>query len=184
MPAIKNITKDRILEAGYDILKRDGEKKVNARSLAKELSCSTQPIYDSFLDMEEFMDELLLYVRRRYYSYIEKEKGQDRNLYLEYTKAYLKYCFEFPNLYDFIFVSHPYKDNKEDRTFNENIISQISKKGNLSKEAATSFFLQTWVFATGIAFQMRSNYTAVSLEDAYHLLEENFEALRNYYHGK
>ncbi len=74
MPATKNITKDRILEAGYQILMKDGEKKLNARSLAKELHCSTQPIYDSFSDMDEFNDELLLYVRRKYYSYIEKEK--------------------------------------------------------------------------------------------------------------
>lgn len=184
MPATKNITKDRILEAGYQILMKDGEKKLNARSLAKELHCSTQPIYDSFSDMDGFNDELLLYVRRKYYSYIEKEKRQDKNLYMEYTKSYLKFCFEYPSLYDYIFVSHPYKDNQEDKSFNDNIVSQIALRGHLSNEAARSFFIQTWIFATGIAFQLRSCFASLSLEEAYQLLEENFEALRNFYHGK
>ena len=51
MAAVKKINKEGILEAAYNLARREGIAAITARKLAKEISCSTQPIYENFVDM-------------------------------------------------------------------------------------------------------------------------------------
>lgn len=53
MPAIKKISKETIIDAAVDVLREGGAAAINARSVAKELGCSTQPIYLSFQNMDD-----------------------------------------------------------------------------------------------------------------------------------
>ena len=53
MPAAKKVSKDEIIDAAIGVLRDDGFAAINARSVAKKLGCSTQPIYFSFKNMEE-----------------------------------------------------------------------------------------------------------------------------------
>ena len=52
MPAKKQITKDMILATAFEMLRTRGMDAVNVKSLAKQLNCSTQPIYLSFDSMD------------------------------------------------------------------------------------------------------------------------------------
>lgn len=42
MAAVKKINKEGILEAAYNLARREGIAAITARKLAKEISCSTQ----------------------------------------------------------------------------------------------------------------------------------------------
>lgn len=53
MPAIKKISKEAIIDAAVDVLREGGAAAINARSEAKKLGCSTQPIYLSFQNMDD-----------------------------------------------------------------------------------------------------------------------------------
>ena len=53
MPAAKKVSRDEIIDAAIDVLRDDGFSAINARSVAKKLGCSTQPIYFSFKNMDE-----------------------------------------------------------------------------------------------------------------------------------
>ena len=53
MSATKKITRDSIIDAAVDVLRDGGFSSINARSVAKKLGCSTQPIYLSFKNMDE-----------------------------------------------------------------------------------------------------------------------------------
>lgn len=53
MPAIKKISKEAIIDAAVDVLREGGAAAINARSVAKKLGCSTQPIYLSFQNMDD-----------------------------------------------------------------------------------------------------------------------------------
>ena len=48
MPAVKKVTREKIVDAAVRVLQEDGYSAVNARSVAKKLDCSTQPIYSEF----------------------------------------------------------------------------------------------------------------------------------------
>ena len=45
MSAIKQIPKDKIIDAATELVRKNGMSALNARTLAKELGCSTRPIY-------------------------------------------------------------------------------------------------------------------------------------------
>ena len=58
-PKIK-VSKEKILDTAYKIVKRSGMEKLSASKLAKELNCSTQPIfwwYENMNDVKEAVIE-------------------------------------------------------------------------------------------------------------------------------
>ena len=44
MPPKVKITKENIVETAIELIKKEGEVSLNARSIASSLGCSTQPI--------------------------------------------------------------------------------------------------------------------------------------------
>ena len=53
MPPKIRITKENIVERAVEIVREHGMDSLNARSLAKELGCSVQPIFRAFDSMGE-----------------------------------------------------------------------------------------------------------------------------------
>ena len=53
MPAVRKASREQIIDAAVAILRDEGFSAINARSVAKKLGCSTQPIYFSFKNMDE-----------------------------------------------------------------------------------------------------------------------------------
>ena len=53
MPARKTVPREVILSCAMELLETEGSGALNARSLAKRLGCSTQPIYLSFAGMDD-----------------------------------------------------------------------------------------------------------------------------------
>ena len=53
MPAAKRISKEAIIDAAAAVLRIGGFEAINARSVAKALGCSTQPIYLSFRNIKQ-----------------------------------------------------------------------------------------------------------------------------------
>ena len=45
MPAIKKINKEDIINASVEIVRKEGITGLNARKIAKNLGCSTQPLH-------------------------------------------------------------------------------------------------------------------------------------------
>ena len=50
------ISKDIILEAAFKMLVREGYASINIKALAKEIGCSTQPIFRVYKNMDELLD--------------------------------------------------------------------------------------------------------------------------------
>ena len=67
------ITKDDIINASIDIIKREGLDALNARAVASALGCSTQPVFSNFATMEELLRAVLESSHRLYLSFLEEE---------------------------------------------------------------------------------------------------------------
>lgn len=59
MLAVRKVSKEQIIDAAVEVLRDDGFSAINARSVAKKLGCSTQPIYFSFKNMDELKAALI-----------------------------------------------------------------------------------------------------------------------------
>ena len=58
MPPKQRITREMILERSFEMFCRDGMDAVNARSVAKALNCSTQPIFSYYAGMDDLKNAL------------------------------------------------------------------------------------------------------------------------------
>ena len=52
MPRLK-FTKEIVVEAGYELMKKEGFQNVSVRKIANYLKCSTAPIYFNFRTIDE-----------------------------------------------------------------------------------------------------------------------------------
>ncbi|MBR2303695.1 MAG: TetR/AcrR family transcriptional regulator, partial [Ruminococcus sp.] len=53
MPPKPKITKDMVIEAGFKIVRSEGEQALNVRRVASELGCSTKPVMYHFSTVNE-----------------------------------------------------------------------------------------------------------------------------------
>ena len=44
MPAKPKVTKEMIVDAAFEIARKEGMENINARTVSEKLSCSTQPV--------------------------------------------------------------------------------------------------------------------------------------------
>ncbi|MBQ6126204.1 MAG: TetR/AcrR family transcriptional regulator [Erysipelotrichaceae bacterium] len=56
MPRKPTTTKDEMIEAAFQLIRREGSFALTVRRLADELGCSTQPIMYQFQNLKELTD--------------------------------------------------------------------------------------------------------------------------------
>lgn len=154
MPPTKKITKEMIIDTAFEIVKDSGADTLNARSLAKALNCSTQPIFSCFENMEKLKSE----VKARGLEIYHKEIEYALKTELPFKAsglAYINFAKKYPNLFKLIFMA----DNNDDitnitiesRDDQDVIANVIKEKFNVSFEKAKEFHLVSWIFVHGIA---------------------------------
>lgn len=105
MPPKKQLSKHQIIEKAFEMVKNEGYQSLTARKLAKELNCSTQPIYQEFADMKELKAELIKMAQQRMYCFILDKIDTTIPTELAYILAYLSFAGEEKYLFQLIFTS-------------------------------------------------------------------------------
>ncbi|SHO47774.1 TetR/AcrR family transcriptional regulator [Anaerocolumna xylanovorans] len=105
MPPKKQINKQQIIEKAFEIVQSEGYESLTARKLAKELSYSTQPIYQTFSDMKELKIELIKKAQEKMISYIMDTSDRTLPLVLASILAYIRFAGDEKYLFQLIFTS-------------------------------------------------------------------------------
>ena len=104
MPPTVRFTRDAVLHAACQLMRREGMEALNARAIAKELGGSTQPIFRLFTNMEDLHRELILYVARQFQAHAEADMAQSDSPYIQLCTTYLLYGRDEPELFKLLFV--------------------------------------------------------------------------------
>lgn len=99
MPPQKRIFKQDILDAAVRLVREKGPQSISVRNLAKEMNCSTQPIYSVFDNMETLTDELIAFVRENYLCI-------DASNYKQFALSFLCFAKNEKNLFRLIYLRH------------------------------------------------------------------------------
>lgn len=182
MPAKTVFDKDTVAQAAFRIVERDGQSALNARSLAKEAGCSTQPIYLRYPDMSAVRKEVIKLAREVYGGYISDGLRLKDSLFKGYLSAYIRFAREKPKLFGLLFMSDLGED--ADDGLKDAIVGKISEVAGYDKDTSEKFFFAGWFFAHGIATQLACGYIKWSEEESDTFLEEEFGALKKYYGDK
>lgn len=153
MPPKTRITRDIILEAATDYSFRFGLENLNARALAKEADCSTQPIYTTFRNMEELKQEVVSAAKAKSADFINK-RIDDSDFLVSFALAYVELANESPAIFSMVFGRNSGENLMEsitDYTKNRDILGGIGRMYGIDGEQAESIFVRVWCFIHGLA---------------------------------
>ena len=158
MPAKKQITKDMILNAALKLLREQGYEAVNLKQLAKELGCSTQPVYLSFSGMDELRGELIPLAVAGFERYMKD--GSEDGVVCLYGMRYIAFAKEEPHLFRFLFMRpNAFSEIKQALlAMIECSIEKLMAAYHISHEEADILHDQLWMHAHGIASMIATDF--------------------------
>lgn len=159
MPPTVRFTRDAVLHAACQLMRREGMEALNARAIAKELGGSTQPIFRLFTNMEDLRRELILYVARQFQAHAEADMAQSDSPYIQLCTTYLLYGRDEPELFKLLFMRDRVSEGQySDQTNFDLVFNIIKKETPLDDETAMRFFERTWLFIHGLAVCIATKY--------------------------
>ena len=186
MPPVRKITKEDIIKKSLSIVNEEGLTSLNARRLAKELMCSTQPIFSQFKNMEELNSAVVDEIYHIFDKYMLKE-NYNHLVYKDIGLNYIHIAKEYPNYFKILFQS----DKKlKARSFVEltgpskRIFETIQKQTGLSNEEVIKFHIKMWFYVNGIANLVSNNTCEFTDIDLDNFLKEQYLSMLLYEYQK
>lgn len=183
MPAPKKITKEAILSAAAAVLREDGFDAVNARSVARRLGCSTQPIYLEFKNMEDLKDALQGIAREIYTSYL-KSYMDDQCLtpYHAFGMGFIRFAREEVHLFRYLFVRNRFGINDiDDVNLTEILHTMCRDYKGFTMEIAADFHRDMTIFCYGLGQMISSGYFSMDDDTIADRLRVQFVSLCGFY---
>src|SRR4030042_199696 len=104
MPARSSFTREMFINAAFKIVRVKGWDRLSARSLAKELNCSTMPIYSYLKSMKRLNKELGKRAIGLLLTY--QTTPRTRNTFLDTGLGYVLFAKRERNLFRFLFAGN------------------------------------------------------------------------------
>lgn len=174
-PKVK-ITKDDILNRAVDMVRQRGMGYLNARALAKELECSTQPIFSNYKTMEELYADVIAEANKIYDGFVEAQIGKYPP-YKTHGMGYICFAKEEKELFKLLYMRNRTGEYQGDEGL-EPIYQMLMSLLGLSLEDAKLFHLETWIFVHGIAANIANNYLELDEELISKMVTDMFEGLK------
>ena len=152
-----------ILERSFEMFCREGMEAVNARSVAKALNCSTQPIFSYFSGMQDLKTALEEKAREQFQAALSVE-NQPGDPLVNTGCAYTRFAAEQPHLFAHLFMAKQddslYPFVSEERR--EEVIRREAEALGLTQEQAAALYAQMSIYIHGLAVVctvQRASYT-------------------------
>ena len=178
MPPKTRITKDMIIDAAVEIVRKSGFESVNVRTVAGQLNCSTQPVMYHFETVEKLKRAAFEKVDRLHFEYMMNcPEGMDPVLSIGLN--YIRFAVEEPRLFRFLFQSGYAEENNllemADSEGLAPVLAAIKEGAGLSMEKSRDVFITVALFAHGYASLIANNH----LEFDEKLIAEHLERAWN-----
>ncbi len=154
MPPKTRITKEMIVRAAVEVARQGGYESINARTVAAQLHCSTQPVMYHFSTMEALKQAAYAQADRQHSDYLmASSPGQDPILGIGLN--YIRFAVEEPQLFRFLFQSGYAKENNlMEMIASEEllpVLAAMQAGTGLDPEQTRQVFLTVALFAHGYA---------------------------------
>lgn len=156
MPPKAKFTKEQITNAALEIVRENGIDGLTARTLAKELRCSSCPIFTVFENMEEVQKSILEAAKACYKSYVEKGLA-DISAFKGVGTQYILFAIQEPKLFQLLFMSEQTSVPDIDQVLPfieenyEKILTSITEGYGLDRKTAERLYRHLWIYSHGIA---------------------------------
>ena len=180
MPAVRKASREQIIDAAVAVLRDDGFSAINARSVAKKLGCSTQPIYFSFKNMDELKAALTeraieLHTQRVRDS-LRAHEGNDSR-YSSYGMGFVKFAAEEKQLFRWLYLEGHQLGPYQNDVLLPEIIAVIVEEFGYSEEVARRFHQDMTYFTYGLAILANTDHLHLTEPELREAFRREFRAL-------
>jgi len=180
MPPKVKISKDAIVDAAVDIVRKSSAQALNARTVAAALNCSTQPIFSNFATMDALHLSVVQKVAALCREYRAREVAREEfPPYKASGIAYIRFAKEEPELFKLLYMRNRAGSTTatEEALFSD-MEALVHKNTGLAAAASTRFHLEMWAFVHGIAVMLATGYLDLDWSVISQMLTDTYLGLR------
>ena len=105
MPPKAKVTREMIINAGFELVREQGIEAVNARTISQKLGCSIQPVMYHFAKMEDLKKAIYAKLNQYHTDYLMNIPRPQKGVMLGIGLNYIRFAIEEPNFFRFLFQS-------------------------------------------------------------------------------
>lgn len=175
-------TKEAISEVAFSIVCEQGINALTAKTLAKRLNCSTQPIFWRYSGMNELIEEITQKAQSLFAEYLHRPI-EGVNTYKSIGINYIKFAKEHKNLFKMLYMSEKVASENvltDDKNM-PYVLDTIMQESTISQADATKLFKQMWLFSHGIATMIATDTARFADSEIYDMLTDVYTGLLSRY---
>ena len=180
MPAVKKVSREEIIDAAVDVLRDGGFSAVNARSVAKKLGCSTQPIYFSFRNMDELKAALIERAaqmhEQRVRDSLRAHEGNDSR-YSSYGMGFVQFAAEEKQLFRWLYLEGEQLGPYQNDILLPEVIGVIMEEFGYGEGVARRFHQDMIYFTYGLAILANTGHLPLTETELREAFRREFRAL-------
>ena len=187
MPPKAKITKQMIIDAGLQVIRRDGQENLNVRRIASELNCSTQPIMYHYASVNDLRADIYQAADALHSDYILAPVETMQNPMLAIGLNYIRFACEERHLFRFLFQSDQFHSASFMELLDVNgmhpLLQPLCMQANLTEQQAKTVFAALFGCVHGAASLLANNSIAYDASYYTELLTAVFSGLVAYTKG-
>ena len=179
MPPKVKITKEDIIKTAVELVRSNGAEALNARAVAAELNCSTQPVFSNFATMDELQNATLAAAYDIYFGFIKAETDSGKYpRYKSFGMAYIRFAKEEKQLFKLLFMrDRKGEDISPTPDFTESV-NMIMKANSVTREKAELIHLEMWSCVHGIAVMTATGFLKLDTVTVSQMLTDIYSGLK------
>ncbi len=186
MPPKIKVTKEEIMNAAVDIVRREGAQALNARNIAAALDCSTQPVFSNFATMDLLRMAVVQKADGlcRDYMQREMESGQ-YPAYKANGMAYIRFAKEEKELFKLLYMRDRSGELIPENTELTGSMEKIVQENTgLAGNDVKLFHLEMWAYVHGIATMFATGFLDLEWQLVSQMLTDAYQGLRKRHIGE
>lgn len=181
LPPKFKFTKEQILSASLELVRKEGRDAVTARRVAEVLHASSKVIFGLFDSMEALQNALILAAQRHFDAFADQMMREGRYPpYKAIGMAYIRYAAQERELFRLLYM----RDRSAERAAlqdDERAVQVLMENYRISENQARNMQLHMWFYVHGIASLIATGYLPLDEEKTSQLLTEHFNANIKYF---
>lgn len=177
MPPKAKFSREEIINAALEIVRREGIKALTARELGAKLGSSARPVFTVFENMEEVQKETVAAARALYDNYVAQGLTKTP-AFKGVGTAYIRFAQSEPKLFQLLFMSETPKDTNLsgvlaviDGNYRK-ILSSVEESYGLAETEAEKLYRHLWIYTHGIATLCATKVCSFGGEEIGNMLTE------------
>lgn len=183
MPPAIRTTKEEIVNAAVDIVRKDGASALNARMIASVLNISTQPVFSNFASMSDLRLAVVEKADALCQAYMQQEV--DRGEYPAYKAngmAYIRFAKQEKELFKLLYMrDRTGESESQGAEIAQQMEDIVCNNTGLNGNDAKLFHLEMWAYVHGIATMFATGFLDLEWELVSKMLTDCYQGLRKHY---